>query len=124
LLQQQLPRHTIRHRADVAAEDTVVVPVHRRAKRGRKPHDAALPREVIRHELSEFERICPNDGARLEEIGAEASEQLDIVPAQVRIIRYEQVKYPCPCWDQALRIAPAPLRLTPRVCSPSQRLPG
>ena len=99
---------------EVAPEDTVEVPAHRRAKRGRKPLDAALPREVIRHELSEAERICPNDGARLEEIGIETSEQLDIVPAQVRVIRHERVKYACPCCDQALRTAPAPLRLIPK----------
>ena len=100
--------------AEVAAEDSVEVPAHRRAKRGRKPLDAALPREVIRHELPEAERICPNDGARLEEIGVEASEQLDIVPAQVRVIRHERVKYACPCCDEALRTAPAPLRLIPK----------
>src|SRR5487761_2025279 len=99
---------------EVAPEDTVEVPAHRRAKRGRKPLDAALPREVIRHELSEAERICPNDGARLEEIGIEASEQLDIVPAQVRVIRHERVKYACPCCDRGLRIASAPLRLIPK----------
>ena len=100
--------------AEVAPEDTVEVPAHRRAKRGRKPLDPALPREVIRHELSEVERICPNDGAQLEEIGVEASEQLDVVPAQVRVIRHERVKYACPCCDKGLRIAPAPLRLIPR----------
>ena len=65
-------------------------------------------------ELSEVERICPNDGAQLEEIGVEASEQLDVVPAQVRVIRHERVKYACPCCDKGLRIAPAPLRLIPR----------
>ena len=100
--------------AEVAPEDTVEVPAHRRAKRGRKPLDPALPREVIRHELPEAERICPNDGAQLEEIGVEASEQLDVVPAQVRVIRHERVKYACPCCDQGLRIAPAPLRLIPK----------
>ena len=66
---------------EVKLEDKVTVPAHQRAKRGRKPLDAALPREVIRHELPAAERICPHDGAELEEIGIEASEQLDIVPA-------------------------------------------
>ncbi len=96
------------------ADDSVNVPAHRRAKRGRKPLDPALPREVIRHELTEAERICPHDGAKLTEIGIEASEQLDIVPAQVRVIRHERVKYACPCCDQGLRIAPAPARLIPK----------
>ncbi|MGH7423255.1 MAG: hypothetical protein ACREJ1_06215, partial [Candidatus Methylomirabilales bacterium] len=35
------------------AEANVQVPAHVRAKRGRKPLDPALPREVIRHELPE-----------------------------------------------------------------------
>jgi transposase len=96
------------------AEERVKVPAHSRAKRGRKPLDPALPREVIRHELLAAERICPHDGAELREIGLEASEQLDIVPAQVRVIRHERVKYACPCCDQGLRIAPAPARLIPK----------
>src|SRR3972149_1647809 len=96
------------------ADDSVNRPAHRRAKRGRKPLDPALPREVIRHELSAAERICPHDGAQLTEIGIEATEQLDIVPAQVRVIRHERVKYACPCCDQGLRIAPAPARLIPK----------
>lgn len=96
------------------ADESVNVPAHRRAKRGRKPLDPALPREIIRHELSAAERICPHDGAKLTEIGIETSEQLDIVPAQVRVIRHERVKYACPCCDQGLRIAPAPARLIPK----------
>ena len=97
-----------------ADEDSVQVPAHRRAKRGRKPLDPALPRKVIRHELPEQERICPHDGAALQEIGVQASEQLDIVPAQVRVIRHERVKYACPCCDRSLRVAPAPVRLIPK----------
>src|SRR6266498_3082338 len=38
------------------SEAKVRVPAHERAKRGRKPLDAALPREVIRYELPEHER--------------------------------------------------------------------
>ena len=96
------------------AEDRVKVPAHSRAKRGRKPLDPALPREVVRHELTAAERICPHDGAELKEIGIEASERLDIIPAQVRVIRHERVKYACPCCDQGLRITPAPARLIPK----------
>ena len=99
---------------EVKLEDKVTVPAHQRVKRGRKPLDPALPREVIRHELPAAERICPHDGAELEEIGIEASEQLDIVPAQVRVIRHERVKYACPCCERGLRVASAPARLIPK----------
>jgi transposase len=98
------------------SDDTasVEVPAHKRAKRGRKPLDPALPRHVVRHELPESERTCPHDGAALQEIGIEASEQLDIIPQQVRVIRHERVKYACPCCDGSLRLAPKPAQVIPK----------
>ena len=95
-------------------DETIDVPAHRRAKRGRKPLDPALPREVVRHELPEGERVCPQDGAALREIGVEVSEQLDIVPQQVRVIRHERVKYACPCCDGGLRLAAKPPQVIPK----------
>jgi transposase len=94
--------------------DKIDVPGHKRVKRGRKPLDPALPREVIRHELPEDQRVCPHDGARLSEIGVEASEQLDIIPQQVRVIRHERVKYACPCCDGGMRLAARPAQIIPR----------
>jgi transposase len=87
---------------------------HKRAKRGRKPLDPALPRHVVRHELSDAERVCAHDGATLVEIGVEASEQLDIIPQQVRVIRHERVKYACPCCDGGLRLAGKPPQIIPK----------
>jgi transposase len=104
--------------AQPAAAETegekIEVPAHQRAKRGRKPLDPALPREVLRHELPEGERVCPHDGAALREIGVEVSEQLDIVPQQVRVIRHERVKYACPCCDGGLRLATKPPQVIPK----------
>lgn len=97
-----------------ADDNTVEVPAHKRTKRGRKPLDPALPREVVRHELPESERVCPHDGAVLREIGVEASEQLDIIPQQVRVIRHERVKYACPCCDGTLRLAAKPEQVIPK----------
>jgi transposase len=94
--------------------DQIDVPAHKRVKRGRKPLDPSLPREVIRHELPEDERVCPHDGARLSEIGVETSEQLDVIPQQVRVIRHERVKYACPCCDGGMRLASRPAQIIPR----------
>ncbi|MBP7647723.1 MAG: IS66 family transposase [Comamonas sp.] len=96
------------------AATSIAVPAHQRAKRGRKPLDPALPRHVVRHELPASERICPHDGAALKEIGVEASEQLDIIPQQVRVIRHERVKYVCPCCDGTLRLAAKPAQVIPK----------
>jgi transposase len=95
-------------------DDPVEVAAHKRLKRGRKPLDPALPREIVRHELPEAERVCPHDGAALREIGVQASEQLHIVPQQVRVIRHERVKYACPCCDGGLRLAGRPPQVIPR----------
>jgi transposase len=104
--------------AEPAAEESddtkIDVPGHKRAKRGRKPLDPALPREVMRHELPECERVCPHDGAALREIGVEVSEQLDIIPQQVRVIRHERVKYACPCCDGGMRLATRPAQVIPK----------
>jgi transposase len=99
------------------AEETVEeieVPAHTRKKRGRKPLDPNLPREVVRHELPESERVCAHDGSMLVEIGVEISEQLDIIPQQVWVIQHQRVKYACPCCDQGIKVTPAPARIIPK----------
>lgn len=96
------------------AEESIEVAGHQRKKRGRKPLDPALPREIIRHELPESERHCPHDGAALVEIGVETSEQLDIIPQQVRVIQHQRVKYACPCCDQGIKVTPAAARIIPK----------
>jgi transposase/cell division protein FtsL len=101
-----------------AQEDTATAVIevggHERKRRGRKPLDPALPREVIRHELPESERICPHDGEALVEIGVETSEQLDIIPQKIRVIQHQRVKYACPCCDQGIKVTPAQPRIIPK----------
>ncbi|WP_455289667.1 IS66 family transposase [Cupriavidus necator] len=91
------------------------VGAHTRKKRGhRKPLDPHLPREVVRHDLPESERFCANDGQALVEIGVEISEQLDVIPEQVRVIQHQRVKRACPCCDLGIKVTPAPPRIIPR----------
>ena len=72
----------------------VTIGEHTRKKRGRKPLPADLPRIEVKHELSEDERRC-NCGCLKERIGQEESEQLDYIPAKVRVIRNIRYKYAC-----------------------------
>ncbi|APR34337.1 IS66 family transposase [Paraburkholderia sp. SOS3] len=95
-------------------EPSTRVAGHSRSKRGRKPLDAGLSREVVRHELPQSERFCAHDGHALIEIGIETSEQLDVVPEQVRVIQHQRVKYACPCCDLGIKVTPAPARIIPR----------
>lgn len=98
---------------DVEAEG-IEIAGHLRKKRGRKPLDPHLPREIVRHELPASERVCAHDGTALVEIGVDISEQLDIIPQQVRVIQHQRVKYACPCCDEGIRVSPAPARIIPK----------
>ncbi|PYE72706.1 IS66 family transposase, partial [Xylophilus ampelinus] len=100
--------------AETDEEESTPVAGHQRKKRGRKPLDPALPREIVRHELPEAERVCAHDGHALVEIGAEISEQLHIIPEQVRVLQHQRIKYACPCCDRSLKVALTPARIIAR----------
>jgi transposase len=100
--------------ADEAEPNDIEVAGHVRKKRGRKPLDPNLPRDIVRHELPASERMCAHDGTVLVEIGVEISEQLDIIPQQVRVIQHHRVKYACPCCDESIKVTPAAARVIPK----------
>jgi transposase len=66
------------------------------------------------HELPESDRFCTHDGHALVEIGVEASEQLDVIPEQIRVIQHQRVKYACPCCNLGIKGTLAPARIIPR----------
>jgi len=93
--------------------DEVIVPAHTRKKGGRRKLPESLPRVEVVHELSDEERICPHDGATLAEIGAVTSEQLDIIPAKIQVIRHIRKQYACAC-GQCIKTATLPQQPIPK----------
>jgi transposase len=67
-----------------------------------------LPREVIRHELSEGECACPTCGVQREEFDVESSYQLEIIPARLKVIQHDRVKYVCRGCEGQVAIADKP----------------
>ncbi len=94
-------------------DDEILVPAHKRKKRGRKPLPDNLPRVDVVHEIPESERHCPHDGALLIEINEVISEQLDIIPAKIQVIRHIRKKYACSC-GQCIKTAPLPAQPIPK----------
>lgn len=94
--------------------DAIEVPAHHRKRGGRKALPPEIPRIDMVHELPESERICAHDGAVLEVIGETTTEQLDIIPAQVRVIRHIRKKYACPCCDGTIKTASMPVQPIPK----------
>jgi len=80
--------------------DSIDVPAHTRKRTGRKKLPEDLPRVDVVHDLSEADKVCPHDGHALKEIGEKTSEQLDIVPMQIQVIRHIRKQYACPCCDK------------------------
>lgn len=78
-----------------------------RKKRGRKPLPASLPRVRVEHHLSEMEKTC-TCGCQLTRIGEEISEQLDIIPAQVRVIQHVRPTYACRGCEETIKTSPLP----------------
>lgn len=67
-----------------------------------------LPRDVRRYELDEEARACPCCGEQRQEIGVETSEQLEFIPAQLKVIQHERVKYACRGCEENVAIANKP----------------
>lgn len=64
-------------------------------------------------------------GCELKRIGEEISEQLDIVPAKIQVIRHIRPKYACPVCEgveddgPTVKIAPVPSQIIPKsIVSP------
>ena len=99
-------------------DDVTIVSAHSRKKRGRKPLPSSLPRVEVVHEIPESGQFCPHDGNLLTEIGAVSSEQLDIVPARVQVIRHIRKQYACSC-GQCIKTAVLPPQPIPKSLASS-----
>ena len=86
-------------------------------KKPKRGHRRALPPELPRIEhvidVPEEQRVC-DCGTPMVRIGEDVSEQLDIVPMQIRVIRTVRPRYACPKGDQAPVQMPAPAQVLPR----------
>lgn len=101
-----------------ADEETVAsTSVKKRGKR--KPLPATLPRIEVVHELPEHELIC-DCGCRKQAIGEETSEQLEIIPMQIRVIKHIRKVYACKSCEAAPVTADKPAQLIEKsMASPS-----
>ena len=79
----------------------------RRINRGSLP--AHLPRIEVVVDIEDH--ACPCCGNALHRIGEDASERLDLVPAQFRVLVVRRPKYACRACESVVVKAPAPSRL-------------
>lgn len=105
--------------SDEGTAEGITVGAHVRKKSGRKPLPEDLPRVEVIHDIDESQKQCAC-GCQKSCIGEEVSEQLDIVPAQMRVIRHIRPKYACKKCEgvesdgPTVSIAPPPPQLIPK----------
>ena len=95
---------------DGAGENKIRVDGHTRQRGKRKPLPADLEREIRNYDLSDAEKFCsdPSCGCALKPMGIDSCEQLDIVPAKMRVIVHNRQKYACPSCQSCVKVAEMP----------------
>jgi transposase len=94
-------------------EPPIEVPAHTRQRGKRALLPDYLPRERIVHDLPESEQTCPC-GCSLSAIGEETSEQLDVIPARVRVLQHVRIKYACKACEETIKTTPLPPQPIPK----------
>ena len=91
----------------------------RKAQGGRKPLPDNLPRIEVTNDIAEHEKVCPC-GHPLNCIGSVESEQLEVIPAQVKVIKNVRLKYGCKACEDTIILAKMP----PQALQKSMAGPG
>lgn len=100
-------------------EENTATVTYTRSKPKRRPLPDNLPREVIEHDISEQEKQCAC-GCVKQRIGEEVTEQLEVIPAQLKVIKHVRPKYACNRCDEGVSIAPMPTLFLPKsMATPS-----
>ena len=101
-------------------ETSVPVKPHTRQTKPRVSIPEHYPREVITYDLDEADKVCPYDQTRLKPAGSDDHEQLTIIPAQVKVIVHQRLKYACPCCESHVATAKKPKQpIEKSIASPS-----
>jgi transposase len=94
-------------------EDNTLTITYTRNKPKRTKLPAHLPRETIEYDIDACEKTCAC-GSLKHRIGEEITEQLDVIPAQVKVIAHVRPKWACNQCDAGVSIAPMPALFLPK----------
>lgn len=98
----------------------IEIAAHTRKRGGRRPLPEWIERVEIVHDVADGEKKCEADGTALERIGEEVCEQLEFIPAQLRVLRHVRPKYACPTCRTGVRVAAMPALPIPKsIASPT-----
>lgn len=103
----------------LSQEESTITVTYTRGKPKRRTLPEDLQREVIEHDIDEYDKICAC-GCMKHRIGEEVTEQLEIIPAVLKVIAHVRPKYACNRCDEGVSIAPMPKLFLPKsMATPS-----
>ena len=114
---------------EVDSDETTIeekeVVTHSRKKPVRTALPKDLPRETRIVDLADEDKVCDCCNGPLHEMGKETREQLEFIPAQVKVIETVRLKYSCRTCEKdntntPIKIAPPPASPIPKsIATPS-----
>ena len=91
---------------DQTANDSAIkTPETPKKSKARKPIPADYPRVDVIHDLADDQKVC-SCGCQMTSFGMDISEQLDVVPAYIRVLRHKRLKYACKACEEGVKTAP------------------
>ena len=96
-----------------SADETTTVGSHQRKKGGRRKLPDHYPRIEIIHTLEGDHCQCEHCDGELAVIGEKTSEQIDLVPMRVQVIRHIRKTYHCPSCKTGIQSATLPAQAIP-----------
>lgn len=121
LFNEQPLEDTSEKNKEVAIEklcDDIIIPEHTRKKRGRPALPKDLPRVTRVYDLTEEEKQCAC-GCQMNKIGEKTREQLEFIPAQVRVIDHVRYQYACRRCEETMKLAVMPKQPIPKSIASS-----
>jgi transposase len=100
--------------SESSAEEDAPIPARQNPKRKPLPKD--LPRETVLHDLAEEDKVCDCCGGQLHQMGCDTREQLEFIPATIKVIEHVRPKYSCrSCEKQGTQVG---IKMAPVAASP------
>lgn len=102
--------------SDQEITETKDIPAHTRKKPVRTPLPKDLPRETRVIDLADEDKVCACCNGALHKMGEETREQLEFIPAQIKVIETVRLKYSCrACEKNNIK---TPVKTAPLPASP------
>ena len=104
---------------EVVETETITYTRNRKQAGHRQEMLAELPVETIEYRLAEDEQVCSACGGPMHEMSTQTRDELEIIPAQVKVIRHVRYVYGCRRCDKngdevPIVTAPGPSGLIPK----------